>query len=153
MARPTASYPIDQPTYCPNCGYDLRSLPVDTVCPECGRPSGHGLPIEQINRWAEHMVIDLQGLGVLLVVGFGFAIPAVVIRGMFYALLIVSVCVVIPGLVLYVALTVRYLRRRAGHNYRNLNDVLRRKLLWWFWLMNALVAGLVMCTVVGLMVG
>ncbi|MCP4250105.1 MAG: hypothetical protein GY778_23940 [bacterium] len=124
---------------------------MDSVCPECGRPSKHGLPIEQINRWAERLVIDLQGLFVLLVVGVGFAAPAAALPGVLLGMLVVPVCILIPGVVVYVALTLRYLRQRAGHNYRNLNDILRRKLSWWFWINHALVAGLVTCTLVGLM--
>jgi len=148
MARSTTSYPLEHPTFCSHCGYDLRSLPVDTVCPECGRPSQLGVPAAQVNRWAERTLVDLHCVAVLEGVAAIVVTLSLLLFGTLAALLACPLPVCVAGALLWYALIlVRYLRRRATPNYRNVTDWRRKQLGRWL-----LIDGLLM-TVLLLIVG
>ncbi len=145
MARSTTKYPLDHPTFCSHCGYDLRSLPLDTVCPECGSPSQLGVPAAEINRWAERTVVDLHCVVVLQSVAAIVATPSLLLTGTSAALVACPLLVFVAGALLWYALIlVRYLRRRATPNYRNVMDWQRKRLMRWLLIDGLLMAVLLL---------
>jgi predicted RNA-binding Zn-ribbon protein involved in translation (DUF1610 family) len=78
----------DDAIYCVGCGYNLRSLPVDGPCPECGRAISASLGGRRLAaadpRWLARLSIGQSlitwGLHVALVVLFLLARLATVMR-------------------------------------------------------------------------
>jgi len=141
MPDSPACYPMERATYCAECGYDLRGLPVHTRCPECGRRSEAGLPAEHILRWAERLLVDLHGIAVLGTVAT-LAAAGGWILGEFGRGLVACPGLTFVGLTnfLYGITLARYAKRRATPNFRNLPDRLRERLREWLILDLLLVA-------------
>ena len=145
MARSTTNFPLEHPTFCSHCGYDLRSLPLDTVCPECGCPSQLGVPAAEINRWAERTVVDLHGVAVLQSVAAIVVTLSLLVTGTLAALLACPLPICVAGALLWYALIlVRYLLRRATPNYRNVMDWRRKQLGHWLVIDGLLIAVLLL---------
>ena len=142
----TSKYPLDEPIYCPSCGYDLRSLPVDGVCPECGQPTRFGVWVEQINRWAERRALDLYCIAVLLVV-VGLAVLVASSGGGAWAGVLVCPLPICLGaaIVWYMVTSLRWLWQRRRPNYRNVAAIRRRHLVMWL-----LIDGVLLVMVTGL---
>ncbi len=134
MSSSVATYPLDGPFYCPQCGYDQRGQPVDGACPECGQTGG-SVQAAVINRWADYAILDLWAAAVLLAVGvvFVFAGWALVVAGHSAGGLLVGASWVYmtAGAVWYAVIVVRYLRRRRKPNIKNLMPWRRRELRRW----------------------
>lgn len=66
---------VDAP--CTNCGYSLRGLPIDSVCPECARPVRRSLERRRLGLASPEYLRSLQSgsglllLGLVLAIAFG----------------------------------------------------------------------------------
>ncbi|MHC4091990.1 MAG: hypothetical protein ACYSVY_17270 [Planctomycetota bacterium] len=141
MPSSSPSYPLDAPLYCAHCGYDLRSLPLDTVCPECGRPAKLGVPAAEVNRWAERTVVDLHCVAVLQTVAAIVAAFGLLLQGRWVGLLVCPLPACVAGTLLWYALVlVSYLRHRATPNYRNVMVWRRKRVARWLLIDGLLTA-------------
>lgn len=62
----SAEETIDEDTYCPQCGYNLRGLPArDQRCPECGAPVRYVPPRQRPLTWQ-----DKQRVAVIFIMSF-----------------------------------------------------------------------------------
>lgn len=62
-ARPVVATPIDEDTACARCGYNLRGLRADGLCPECATPIARSLQAKRL-RFADPDWLDKLRLGV-----------------------------------------------------------------------------------------
>jgi hypothetical protein len=65
---------LDRDLHCVTCGYNLRTQPVDGVCPECGKSIRSTLNFPHLARSAPRWLTSLLDSVTVLLVAFAFAV-------------------------------------------------------------------------------
>ncbi len=135
--RPADSYPTDQAVYCPNCGYDLRGIRVDSLCPECGQAPNLPAVMADLEQWCGEAAGHLRGttrvVVVLAVVSFlGPAASALLgeyeLLRIILRLLLLSGVLGVPLLMFsYVVQVKDVLTHERSFAYRNLSSTYKSR--------------------------